>query len=76
MKMKLVKLLENLKFGNMDPKAEPLYVDKQGGRYFLLKPGQSLREYNAPGSLFFVGIKHCMTLFYVDTFGKLDVSRL
>jgi len=53
--MKPVKLLENLEFGNTDPRAEPLHVDKQGRAIlFTLKPDQSIREHNAPSSPFFV----------------------
>jgi len=53
--MKLVNLLENLKFGNKDTHAEPLHADRQGRAIlFTLKPDQSIREHNAPSSPFFV----------------------
>lgn len=53
--MKLIRLLENLKFGNKDPHAEPLHVDQQGRAIlFTLKPDQSIREHSAPSSPFFV----------------------
>ena len=53
--MKVASLLENLKFGSKDPHAEPLHVDKDGRAIlFTLKPGQSIREHNAPHSPFFV----------------------
>jgi quercetin dioxygenase-like cupin family protein len=53
--MKVASLLENLKFGSKEPHAEPLHVDKEGRAIlFTLKPGQSIREHNAPSSPFFV----------------------
>ena len=53
--MKLMNLLENLEFGSKDPHAEPLHVNKDGRAIlFTLKPGQSIREHNAPSSPFFV----------------------
>jgi quercetin dioxygenase-like cupin family protein len=53
--MKVANLLENLKFGSTEPHAEPLHVDKDGRAIlFTLKPGQSIREHNAPSSPFFV----------------------
>jgi quercetin dioxygenase-like cupin family protein len=55
--MKLINLLENLEFGNKDPHAEPLHVDRQGRAIlFTLKPDQTIREHNAPSSPFFVVI--------------------
>ncbi len=53
--MKVTNLLENLKFGDKDPHAEPLHVDTEGRAIlFTLKHGQSIREHNAPSSPFFV----------------------
>jgi len=53
--MKVTNLLENLEFGNKEPHAEPLHADKEGRAIlFTLKPGQSIREHNAPSSPFFV----------------------
>lgn len=53
--MKLANLLEKLEFGNKDPHAEPLHIDRQGRAIlFSLKPGQSIREHSAPSSPFFV----------------------
>ncbi len=55
--MKATNLLENLKFGDKDPHAEPIYSAKDGRAIlFTLKPGQSIREHNAPSSPFFVVI--------------------
>ena len=52
--MKIANLLENLKFGNPDPRAEPIHSDREGRAIlFTLKPGQSIREHNAPSSPFF-----------------------
>lgn len=53
--MKVANLFENLKFGDKDPHAEPFHVDRQGRAIlFTLKPGQAIREHNAPSSPFFV----------------------
>jgi quercetin dioxygenase-like cupin family protein len=53
--MKTTNLLENLKFGDKDPHAEPIHSDTKGrALLFSLKPGQSIREHNAPSSPFFV----------------------
>lgn len=55
--MKVVNLLEDLQFGSEDAHAEPLHVDMEGRVIlFTLKPGQSIREHNAPSSPFFVVI--------------------
>ncbi len=52
--MKTVNLLENVQFGSKDPLAEPLHVDRHGRAIlFTLKPGQFIREHNAPSSPFF-----------------------
>lgn len=52
--MKTVKLLENLKFEDKDPHAEVVHYDVQGRVIrFMLKPGQTIREHNAPSSPFF-----------------------
>ncbi|GIK07935.1 MAG: hypothetical protein JETCAE02_21930 [Anaerolineaceae bacterium] len=53
--MKTANLLENLAFGDKDPRAEPLHFDEQGRvLLFTLKAGQAIREHNAPSSPFFV----------------------
>ena len=53
--MQLVNLLDNLKFGSKDPHAEPVHSERDGRAIvFTLKPGQSIREHNAPSSPFFV----------------------
>lgn len=55
--MKATNLLDNLKFGDKDPHAEPIYSAKDGRAIvFTLKPGQSIREHNAPSTPFFVVI--------------------
>ena len=55
--MKTIELLKNLQFGDKDPHAEPLHVDRQGRAIlFTLKPEQSIREHNSPSSPFFVVI--------------------
>ncbi len=53
--MKVTNLLENLQFGDKDAHAEPVHSDRQGRAIlFTLRPGQSIREHNAPSSPFFV----------------------
>ncbi len=53
--MQVTSLLENLKFGDKDAHAEPVHVDQKGRAIlFTLKPGQAIREHNAPSSPFFV----------------------
>ncbi|MCZ2126586.1 MAG: cupin domain-containing protein [Anaerolineales bacterium] len=55
--MKSVNLLENVPFSDKDPHAEPLHVDGKGRAIlFTLKPGQAIREHNAPSSPFFAVI--------------------
>ena len=52
--MKTINLFDNLQFGETDPRAEPLHVDREGRAIlFTLKPNQSIREHNAPSSPFF-----------------------
>lgn len=52
--MKTINLLDNLQFGDTDPRAEPLHVDREGRAIlFTFKPNQSIREHNAPSSPFF-----------------------
>ena len=57
--MKSTYLLEELEFNEKEAHAQPLYVDKFGRVIrFTLKPGQSLREHNAPNSpLYIVVVK-------------------
>lgn len=53
--MKTMQLLEGLEFADQAPNAEPLYVDAHGRVLrFTLKPGQSIREHNAPHSPLYV----------------------
>ncbi len=53
--MKATNLLDNLKFGDKDPHADPIYSAKDGRAIlFTLKPGQTIREHNAPSTPFFV----------------------
>lgn len=55
--MKSINLLENWQFNPKGPHAEPVHVDRNGRAIlFTLKPGQSIREHNAPSSPFFVVI--------------------
>jgi quercetin dioxygenase-like cupin family protein len=57
--MKSTHLLQELEFDEKAAHAQPLYVDKFGRAIrFMLKPGQSLREHNAPTSpLYLVIVK-------------------
>ena len=53
--MKTMHLLEALEFHDKDPYAQPLFVNEAGRILrFTLKPGQSIREHNAPNSPFYV----------------------
>lgn len=53
--MKSTNLLENWKFSDKGPHAEPLYADKNGRAIlFMLKPDQTIREHNAPSTPFYV----------------------
>ncbi len=53
--MRNMNLLEDLEFHDGHPYAQPLLVDKNGRVLrFTLKPGQSLKEHNAPTSPFYV----------------------
>lgn len=55
--MRSTNLLENLTFHDDHPFAQPLYVDEDGRVIrFMLKPGQSIIEHNAPSSPFYVVI--------------------
>lgn len=55
--MKSINLLENWQFNPKGPHAEPVHVDRNGRAIlFTLKPGQSIREHNAPSSPFYVVI--------------------
>lgn len=55
--MKTINLLENWQFGPNGAHAEPLHVDKSGRAIlFTMKPGQIIREHNAPSSPFYVVI--------------------
>lgn len=62
--MKSINLLENWQFNPKGPHAEPLHVDRNGRAIlFTLKPGQSIREHNAPSSPFYVVILSGQGLF-------------
>jgi len=53
--MRMMHLLEDLEFHDEHPYAQPLFVASTGRVLrFTLKPGQSMREHNAPDSPFFV----------------------
>jgi quercetin dioxygenase-like cupin family protein len=52
--MKSVNLLEGLHFDEKGPHAEPLHADRNGRAIlFSLKPGQAIKEHNAPSSPFY-----------------------
>lgn len=52
--MRSTHLLENLEYHDEHPYAQPLYVSEDGRVIrFMLKPGQSIQEHNAPSSPFF-----------------------
>lgn len=53
--MKATQLMDNVKFREENPVADPLYVDKDGRiLLFCLKPGQSIVEHDVPHSPFYV----------------------
>jgi quercetin dioxygenase-like cupin family protein len=52
--MKTINLHENWDFNPKGPQATPLHVDRNGRAIlFTLKPGQMIREHNAPSSPFY-----------------------
>ncbi len=52
--MRTTDLVENLEFHDARPYAQPLYVDEHGRVIrFMLKPGQSIAEHDAPSSPFY-----------------------
>ena len=53
--MKVIDLLDDLKFSDKDPHAESLHYDTEGRAIrFMLKPGQSIPEHRVPSSPFLV----------------------
>ena len=53
--MKCINLLENWKFDDRGPHADPLHVDRNGRAIlFTLQPEQTIRAHNVPSSPFFV----------------------
>jgi len=53
--MKTMHLFDDLQFRDKDPYAEPLLVDQHGRILrFSLRPGQTIKEHNAPKSPFYV----------------------
>lgn len=53
--MKTVSLMENWEFKDNNPNAQPLFVAHDGRILrFALRPGQSVREHNAPHSPVYV----------------------
>lgn len=55
--MDAIDLFDNCQFDQKGPHADPLHVDRNGRAIlFTLKPGQTIREHNAPSSPFYVVI--------------------
>jgi quercetin dioxygenase-like cupin family protein len=53
--MKVTDLLADLEYHDADAYAQPLYVSAEGRVLrFMLKPGQGIRQHNAPSSPFYV----------------------
>lgn len=53
--MKTFQLLDKLEFHEQNPYAEPLWVERDGRVLrFTLRPGQSVKEHNAPKSPVYV----------------------
>jgi quercetin dioxygenase-like cupin family protein len=62
--MKVQSLLDQLEFHDTVPFAQPLLVDRDVRILrWMLKPGQSVREHNAPGSPFYVVVVQGRGLF-------------
>lgn len=62
--MKTMHLFDELKFRDKDPYAEPLLVDQHGRILrFTLRPGQAIKEHNAPKSPFYVVVLRGRGLF-------------
>jgi quercetin dioxygenase-like cupin family protein len=52
--MKVTDLLADLEYHDADAYAQPLYVSAEGRVLrFMLKPGQGIRQHNAPSSPFY-----------------------
>jgi quercetin dioxygenase-like cupin family protein len=52
--MQIIQLTEALEFHSPNPYAQPMHVSETGRILrFMLKPGQSIREHNAPHSPFY-----------------------
>lgn len=68
--MRSMQLLDELKFKEDDPVAEPLLVDKNGRVLrFCLQPHQSIVEHNVPQSPFYVVVLKGQGIF-TDESGK------
>ena len=53
--MRTTALLEQIEFHEKNPYAQPLCIDQHGRVLrFALRPGQTIREHNAPNSPFYV----------------------
>jgi len=62
--MKVTQLLDNLEFREKNPYAEPLYVEQDGRVLrFTLRPGQQVREHNAPHSPVYIVVIKGIGLF-------------
>ena len=49
--MKAIQLFDHVRFNESNPHSEPLHVDANGrALLFALRPGQTVREHNAPHS--------------------------
>ncbi len=49
--MKTIQLFDHIQFNESNPHSEPLHVDANGrALLFALRPGQAVREHNAPHS--------------------------
>jgi len=55
--MKSISLLEKVEFHDKNPNSEPLHVSEEARVLrFALRPGQVVREHNAPHSPVFVAV--------------------
>ncbi len=68
--MNATQLLDNLVFHDQDPNAEPLFVAPDGRILrFALRPGQAVREHNAPHSPVYIVVLKGQGMF-ADAAGK------
>ena len=67
--MKAMQLLDEIEFREKKPEGQPLYVDRNGRIIrFALKPGQAIKEHNAPDSPFYAVVLKGRGMFAGNSF--------